>query len=39
MSVQMALLGMSFNVDTITVDGKEYTKDPITGLWSVASKS
>lgn len=39
MSVQMALLGMSFNVDTVTVDGKEYTKDPITGLWSEASKS
>ncbi|HEY6203495.1 MAG TPA: hypothetical protein VI056_10670 [Candidatus Limnocylindria bacterium] len=26
MNVQMALLGMSFNVDTITIDGKQFTK-------------
>lgn len=37
MNVQMALLGMSFNVDTITLDGKEYTKDPITGMWAEGS--
>jgi len=34
LNVQMALLGMSFNVDTITVDGRGYTKDPATGKWS-----
>jgi hypothetical protein len=34
LNVQIALLGMSFNVDTITVDGKGYTKDPTTGKWS-----
>jgi hypothetical protein len=34
LNLQMALLGMSFNVDTITVDGKGYTKDPATGKWS-----
>lgn len=39
MNVQMALLGMSFNVDTITVDGQEYTKDAVTGVWSEASTS
>lgn len=37
MNVQMAMLGMSFNVDTIMLDGKEYTKDPITGMWSEGS--
>jgi len=39
MNVQMALLGMSFNVDTITVDGKQYTKDAVTGLWADGSKA
>jgi hypothetical protein len=39
MNVQMALLGMSFNVDTITVDGKGYTKDAVTGVWAEGSKS
>lgn len=39
MNVQMALLGMSFNVDTITVDGKEYTKDAVTGLWTEGAKT
>jgi FlaG/FlaF family flagellin (archaellin) len=39
MNIQMALLGMSFNVDTITVDGKQYTKDAVTGLWAEGSKS
>lgn len=34
MNVQMALFGMSFNVDTVTVDGKEYTKDAVTGKWT-----
>ena len=27
MNVQMDLLGMAFDVDTIMLDGKEYTKD------------
>lgn len=39
MNVQMALLGMSFNVDTIMLDGKEYTKDAVTGLWSEGTGS
>jgi hypothetical protein len=34
MRVQMALLGMSFDIETITVDGNEYIKDAATGLWS-----
>ena len=34
MNVQMALLGMSFNVDTIMLDGREYTKDPLSGAWT-----
>jgi hypothetical protein len=37
MNVQMALLGMSFNVDTIMLDGKEYTKDLLTGAWTEGS--
>ena len=37
MNVQMALMGMSFDVDTITVDGREYTKDAATGQWSEGS--
>jgi hypothetical protein len=37
MNVQMALMGMAFNVDTIMVDGKEYTKDAATGKWSEGS--
>lgn len=37
MNVQMALLGMSFNVDTIVLDGKEYTKDAATGKWTEGS--
>ena len=39
MNVQLALLGMAFNVDTITVDGKQYTKDAVTGLWAEGTKS
>jgi hypothetical protein len=35
MNVQLALLGMSFNVDTITVDGKEYTKGVLDPLGNV----
>lgn len=34
MNVQMALMGMAFDVESIALDGKEYTKDPATGLWS-----
>jgi hypothetical protein len=37
LSVQTALLGMSFNVETITLEGKEYTKDAVTGVWSEGS--
>lgn len=39
MNVQTALFGMSLNVDTITVDGKQYTKDAVTGLWAEGSKT
>lgn len=34
MNVQMTLLGMAFDVETIMLDGKEYTKDAATGRWS-----
>ena len=34
MNVKMALMGMAFDVETITLDGKEYTKDAATGKWS-----
>jgi len=37
MNVQMALMGMAFNVDTILLSGKEYTKDAATGRWSEGS--
>jgi hypothetical protein len=37
MNVQMNLLGMAFDVDTIMLDGKEYTKDGATGTWSEGS--
>lgn len=37
MNVQMALMGMAFNVDTILLGGKEYTKDAATGKWSEGS--
>ena len=37
MNVQMALMGMAFDVDTIMLDGKEYTKDAATGKWSEGS--
>ena len=39
LNVQMTLLGMSYNTDTISVDGKGYTKDPATGKWSRGSGS
>jgi len=34
MNVQMALMGMAFDVETIMLDGKEYAKDAATGKWS-----
>ena len=34
MNVRMALMGMAFDVETIMLDGKEYTKDAATGKWS-----
>ncbi|MGH2491994.1 MAG: hypothetical protein ACRDF9_10830, partial [Candidatus Limnocylindria bacterium] len=37
MNVQMAMLGMSFNVETIMLDGKEYTKDAVSGAWTEGS--
>jgi hypothetical protein len=37
MNVQMALMGMAFDVETIMLDGKEYTKDAATGRWSEGS--
>jgi len=37
MNVQMALMGMAFDVETIMLDGKEYTKDAATGQWSEGS--
>lgn len=37
MSVQMALMGMKLDVETISVDGTEYTKDAATGKWSDGS--
>ena len=39
LNVQMTLLGMSYNTDTISVDGKGYTKDTATGKWSRGSGS
>lgn len=39
MNVQLALLGMSFNVDTITIDGREFTKDAASGKWTEGSKT
>jgi hypothetical protein len=39
LNVQVTLLGMSYNTDTISVDGKGYTKDPATGKWSRGSGS
>ena len=34
MNVQTVLMGMAFDVETITLDGREYTKDAATGTWS-----
>lgn len=34
MNVQLALMGMSFDVETITLAGREFTKDAATGKWS-----
>ena len=34
MNVQLALMGMAFDVETIMIDGKQYTKDSATGRWS-----
>ena len=39
MNVQLALMGMAFDVETIMIDGKEYTKDAATGKWSEGSGS
>jgi hypothetical protein len=37
LNVQMALMGMTFDIETIMLDGKEYTKDAATGRWSEGS--
>lgn len=34
MNVQLALMGTNFDVETITVAGREFTKDAATGKWS-----
>lgn len=39
MNVQLALMGMALDVETIMIDGKEYTKDAATGKWSEGSGS
>jgi hypothetical protein len=39
MSVQLALMRMTFDVETIMIDGKEYTKDAATGRWNEGSES
>jgi len=39
MNVQMNLLGMAFDVDTIMLDGREYTKDGATGIWSEGTEA
>ncbi len=37
MNPQMALMGMAFDVETITLAGKEYAKDAATGIWTEGS--
>jgi hypothetical protein len=37
MNVQLALMGMAFDFETIMLDGKQYTKDSATGKWSEGS--
>lgn len=37
MTVQMAMFGMKFDVETIAMGGKEYTKDSASGTWSEGS--
>ena len=34
MNVQLALMGMVFDVETISLGGREFTKDAATGKWS-----
>ncbi|MEP6694927.1 MAG: hypothetical protein ABJB39_09795 [Chloroflexota bacterium] len=34
MTVQVALGGMTFSIDTIVIDGKEFTNDGVSGKWS-----
>jgi hypothetical protein len=37
MKLEMALFGQSLDVEMLTLDGKAYAKDPVTGTWSEAS--
>ena len=39
MIVQMAVVGQSLSIETLTLDGKAYAKDPTTGKWSETSSS
>lgn len=39
MTMQMDLLGSKLSVEMLTVDGKAYAKDPLTGVWTDASKT
>jgi hypothetical protein len=37
MNLQMGLFGQSLDVEMLTVGGKAYAKDPVTGKWSESS--
>lgn len=38
MSLQTSLLGQNLSVEMLSVGGKAYAKDPITGVWTEASQ-
>lgn len=39
MKMQMSLFGQDLSVETLTVDGKAYAKDPLSGAWTESSSS
>lgn len=39
MELQMSLLGQNLDVEMLSVDGKAYAKDPLTGTWTESSQS
>ena len=39
MELQMSLLGQNLDVEMVSVDGKAYAKDPITGTWTESSQT